>query len=131
VDRGEFLWERIKHDDALFASRSEFFLLGQSVLVAAGVLVVASTSISAGDRRLIALLVAGLSIVTIAIWIWTSLRHLWVRDALYAALTDSGPVFQPVSGGRRVPRPGAHVLMGVILPSGFLVLWIVLPIATW
>jgi hypothetical protein len=131
VERGEFIWERIKHDDAQFASRSEFFLLGQSVLVAAGVLVVANTSLSAGDRRLIAVLIAALSIVSIAIWIWTSLRHLWVRDALYMALDDSEPTFQPAIAARRVPRPGAHVLMGVVLPTAFLVLWIVLPIAAW
>ena len=130
MERGEFIWDRIKHDDALFTTRSEFFLLAQSVLVAAGVIVVAGTSMTTGDRRLVVVLITGLSIVAIAIWIWTSLRHLWMRDALYAELRESGPEFRSVPTGG-LPRPGAHVLMGVVLPVAFFVMWIVLPIATW
>ena len=131
MDRGEFIWDRIKHDDQLFSSRSEFFLLGQSVLVAAGLIVVAGNSLSAGDRHLVSLLVTALSLVSIAIWIWTSLRHLLVRDALYAELLRCGDEFDVVPMTRALPRPGAHILMGVVLPLTFFLLWIVLPLASW
>ena len=131
MDRGEFLWDRIKHDDTMFASRSDFFLVGQSVLVAAGVIVFANTSLSTGDRRFVAVLVAALSFVSIGIWIWTSLRHLRIRDALYSALRECGEEFGPIPMRRELPRPGAHVLMGVVLPLAFFVLWIALPIAVW
>lgn len=131
MDRGEFIWDRIKHDDALFSSRAEFFLVGQSVLVAAGVLVFANGALEAADRRLLSVLIGSVSAVSLAIWIWTSVRHLRVRDALYRELERCGSPYDARVVQRSVRGPGAHVLMGVVLPAAFLVLWAVLPLAGW
>lgn len=117
----EFYWERIRHDDTLFTSRASFFLVAQSMLLGA----VAILLTNSYPNWKLAVLLVPLGIVSCAIWIWTSLRHLEAVKAFRAGLCQEGSPYA-ASYPVKLPWPGAHLLMGILLPAVIIITWLLL-----
>jgi hypothetical protein len=116
--RGQVLWEQTKHENELFNNRAGFFMLANSFLLpAAAALFTASGVVLCAIPALVAV-----GLISCTIWVWTSYRHLIRRNALEALLKKSTHRWPEPD---ELPKPGAHVLMGIVLPLVFMALWIV------
>lgn len=124
AELGRLRWDQIKHDDMLFTNRASFFLVAQSMLLATFT-ILASPEHRHRDMPVAIGVAAGAVIV---IWIWTTLRHLWARDHFYKEAKTSGPPYDKLQTEKQ-PSPGAHCLMGIVLPVLLSLIWIWLCVA--
>lgn len=129
----EFFWDRVKHEENLFTSRANFFLVGESMLLAA---VAALFSSDSAQGALFIL--CGVGAISTGIWMFVNYlqrKRTWnpARDSLKKLAADnpndtgiasSFAAMQIVSDTGRLRRLKSHVLMGYVVPVLLLIGWL-------
>lgn len=123
----EFYWDWYKHEENLSTNRGSFFLVGQSMLFAAYATLRAASS----PRPTTAIsLVSILGIFVVCVWLLVSIFHLLgTRIKLTKVLNDKEKRRAEISkDDASIWRKAAksYNLMGILLPAGVLVTWILL-----
>lgn len=122
VPDDQFYWESYKHEENLAASRGNFFLVGQSMLFAA----YATLRAANHPRPTIAItLICSLGIFAACMWLLVNILHLTVTQMpLMRNLAEHEERHRVTTGWRAGFR--SHNLMGIYLPVGILITWILL-----
>jgi hypothetical protein len=116
----EFYWDWVKHEDNLFTTRSNFFMVAESILFA-GVKLGPNT---AGAFSVFILYLFG--VVVSSIWIWTCyIQGKGTVSNIKKHLRDIEPRYANICNDRQIYAP-VHKLMGFVLPLCFMGVWIVL-----
>lgn len=128
MDPENLTWDRIKHDDSLFAQRASFFLVAQSVLAAALAILIGTVPTWQWRHVMLVWMLSVAAIVVSLVWAHTSWHYRMRRAALYEWLEDC---CQPFSDSPRPPQPKPHTndLMGTWLPFCFVAFWIMAALA--
>jgi hypothetical protein len=114
LDDKDFYWDWAKHEDALFSNRANFFLVGETLLLA-------STPALPGVGDL-ALPLAGVTIS--AIWLYTDLNQVVMTTRHIASkLASVEPRWKEIND-KRGPWGNVHLVLGAVMPGLFLLLWI-------
>jgi hypothetical protein len=121
----EFYWDWVKHEDQVFTRRGSFFLVGEAMLFAAATNLLTNNS-SGTVTQLRIIYIAGLFVT--GVWLRVNLTHVFVtQSSIKNELAAVDQRWSRIAEERRkcilVPN---HVLMGIVLPSGIFVLWIML-----
>ena len=129
-DPVSFYWDWNKHEDDVFTNRGSFFLVGQSMLIAA-----ASALMAAGLERLnVAIfLLASTGLLLTVVHLLVSLRHLRTQRLIRDQLRTHQPLWTSVYD-RRPPFLRAAQLMGIAVPTIVLFCWaglLLLAVASW
>lgn len=123
-DEKDWYWDWIKHEGNIFTARGNFFLVAESML-----LVVVATLASNYVQHITFLIYscsAGLFITFI--WLYVNGKHNHLQGIIVNKLKDIYPPYKEKKEmSRRCPWciPN-HNMMGIILPVGLLILWVVL-----
>ena len=118
----QFYWDSYKHEENLATNRGSFFLVGQSMLFAAYATLRAANS----PRPTLAVaLICSLGIFAACTWLLVSILHLVITQNKLARELATHETRHPVTTGwRRWFR--SYNLMGIYLPGGILVTWLLL-----
>lgn len=121
-DSIERLWSWILHEDTLFANRINFFLVAESMFFAA----FAALSISSTNNVKILLVVGIGGILLSLIWIYLSYYQIYttmrpIKRELAENLSEYLHVVE-----KRSNLIGANHLLGFIVPSIFIIMWLIL-----
>ncbi len=125
-DLGAMRWDQIKHDDLLFTYRASFFLLADTMLLAAFMVQVSAQA----PRMNLLLPMCVTGWVVSVIWMWTTYRHIVARNHFYAEAKQTGVPYSDLQT-HELPRPGAHELMGICLPLILGGVWLWLCLQAW
>ena len=126
MDDDEFFWDWVKHEDNIFTNRGSFFLLGETMLMAA---VAALLAASKPVPRTWMIVIQGSGIFISTVWLYVSAFHVAVtQKRLKTKLADADS--RSVGLTAHPWRIHSHLLMGIVLPAGVLIVWIVL-LVTW
>ena len=119
----EFVWNWLLHEDSLLTNRVNFFLVAESMLVAAFATLVASSN----HRLLLAsYAIAAAGVLFALMWWYVSKWSLRKTVWRLRALARKGiPIYDEVCSGRKTPI-GAHRLMGEYLPITIALMWVAL-----
>lgn len=129
----EFFWDRIKHEENLFTSRANFFLVGESMLLAAVAALFASESAHTSLFTL-----CGVGGISTGIWMfvnylqrkraWNPARESMKKLAVEHPNENNGASafagMQSISEQGPLRRIKSHVLMGYVVPVLLLIGWI-------
>jgi len=119
----EFYWDWVKHEGHIFTNRGSFFLIGESMLLAATAALL-SGRIDELSSYLLIFFLAGLFIT--GVWLWVNIVHVCITQwSITKKLEDVEPRWKEIAR-RRLKRVPNHMLMGIILPGGLLIVWIIL-----
>lgn len=119
VDR---LWEWALHEDNLFISRANFFLVAESMLFAAFATLIASPSV----KTLFILVFGVIGLVSSVVWIYLAWAQInLTMNPIKAKLRKLLPDYAGVTTLRR-RFPPTNFVLGVAFPVTLLVVWIVL-----
>ena len=112
MDKETFLWEKLKHENELFSSRANFFLVAHTLLVA---------SISTDSEEIvIKVMVPILGVLISVLWLNIGIRNIKIQDELKSKLIE------PVSITERKPTwLGTHISIGLFMPLLFLFFWLI------
>jgi hypothetical protein len=119
----QLLWQWSLHEDGLFTNRMNFFLVAESMLVAAYATLVAGTESSRSNAPLI---VASTGMAVALVWAylaWYQVKR--TMDPVKRELRQTLQVYTGIVRGRRLLLP-ANVAIGYILPALLVIMWIVL-----
>lgn len=122
----EFVWSWLLHEDNLLTNRVNFFLVAESMLVAAYATLITSHHLIVASH-----VVEAVGIVIAAMWWYVSrwsLRKTFWR--LRAVARKGLPIYDLVCSGRKTPI-GAHRLMGEHLPRLIALMWIILALVLY
>ncbi len=118
ASRLDFIRESIRHEDGLFAQRANFFLLSQTIFIAA------YSQTSTDDKNLKSVLI-GLGLFTIAIWIIVSIRNIILiirlREVENEEMKNPDTEALPIVGWNKL---SSNNLIGILFPCAFLVAWL-------
>lgn len=110
-EQTSFLWEKLRHENELFSSRANFFLVAHTLLVA-------SISMGKVGEGIISILVYILGVLISIIWLYIGVRSIKIQGEIKSKLTE------PVSITERKPRfLGIHILIGILIPLMFVFFW--------
>jgi hypothetical protein len=123
ADEVEALWIWIRHEDRLLGSRTNFFLVAESML-----LLSFATVLTSRDNAFFLFLLAFLGVVITAIWIHVSRLHIQQLSNLRKKLREIDRVYNALYTEFGAPgRPHrVHWKIGVWMSSMILVVWAVL-----
>ncbi len=112
MDKETFLWDKLKHENELFSSRSNFFLVAHTLLVA---------SISTDSAEIvIRVIVPILGVLISVLWLNIGIRNIKIQDEIKSKLIE------PVNIAERKPTwLGTHILIGIFMPLLFLFFWLI------
>lgn len=111
MDNNEFLWEKLKHENELFSSRANCFLVTQTLFI------VSMAALKCDNEMKI--IVPILGVLISLIWYVCSKRNLDVQKEIKAALEE------PIKITKCNPRwLGTHILYGKITPFIFVLAWL-------
>jgi hypothetical protein len=122
-DDKDYYWDWLKHEDNLFTSRNNFFLVGEAMLLTA---TAAFYSASKTPKLpiLIVLTVAGLFVTLV--WLTANMKHVLATEQhIKKKLWRVEPRRSEIDAMRK-NWPRNHVLIGILLPGGLVIAWIIL-----
>jgi hypothetical protein len=119
VDR---LWEWVLHEDNLFISRGNFFLLAEAMLFAA----FATVAVAPSVKPVLVFILGLVGVVCSGVWIYLS----WVQvnftmKPLTSRLKELIPDHYEVVSGRR-KYPPLDFILGILFPLFLLIMWLTL-----
>jgi len=119
MNKDEFLWDWLKHENNILANRGSFFLIAESALFA----IIATKSSTTTLALQCVLCVTGF-LITI-LWLLVNIKHIFGTHRLIKNKLDDFKD-HPWSKNRKelTKWPWSnHKLLGILLPALFLLLW--------
>jgi hypothetical protein len=120
-----WLWSLLLHEENTFSSRTNFFLVGQSVAL------IAFATFAAREQSVSAVLwiLASLGLGAAAIWLIVQARTYHILGHLVDRVDDLLPQYGALrQKDRRRMGPPANWWLGIVLPSMALTSWVMLMI---
>ena len=122
VDR---LWEWILHEDNLFISRGNFFLLAESMLFAA----FATLAVNQSVQQIFVFIFGIVGILCSLVWIYLAWAQInltmnHIKTKLRELIPDYSGITKP-----RGKFPSTHFILGVFFPIALLIAWAILLLA--
>lgn len=119
----KFVWDWLKHENNILTNRGSFFLIAESVFFAIVATNTSTTSIVPAGL----LYTTGLLITYI--WLLVNIKHIYVTHPLITKKLNTfedHPWIKIKEYRKKVWPLSNHKLLGIFLPSLFLLLWIIL-----
>jgi hypothetical protein len=119
-DEETWLWEWVRHEDTLFSTRANFFLVAEAMLFTAFAAVFAT-----GRTELFLTLVATLGAVIAVLWGYMSIVHIVsTLNPIKKELDGKWELWKKIRSGRK--PTAASPVIGVIIPVLICAVWILL-----
>jgi hypothetical protein len=124
MEEKEWYWDWIKHEGNIFTNRGNFFLVAESMLL------VAVFALAAGSNHQESFLLLSYigGIFVILIWLYVNCKHKKTQAIIVNKYKELCPQYNKIkSNVKMCPWCIAnHTMMGIILPFGFLIIWVTL-----
>jgi len=113
MKKNTFLWDKLKHENELFSSRANFFLVAHTLLVA---------SFSTGTEKdiILRIMVSVLGVLISGIWINIGIRNIKTQDEIKKTLDEPETITEC-----KPKWLGTHILIGIVIPILFLFFWLI------
>ncbi len=119
IDR---LWEWLLHEDNLFTSRANFFLIAESMLFAAFAVLIVNTLL----KPCLMFVLGGAGVIFTIVWLYWAIVQIYLTiNPIKAKLQKLLPEWSEIASGRRKVF-ATHLIFGIFLPSILLTVWIIL-----
>ncbi len=120
--RADRLWEWILHEDNLFLSRGNFFLVAESMLFAGFATLVVTESV----RQIFIFVFGIVGILCSVVWIYLAWAQInLTMNPIKSKLREFFPDYARVTK-RRGKFPSTNFVLGVLFPFALLIAWIIL-----
>jgi hypothetical protein len=116
-NESKFYWDWILHEDNIFTNRGNFFVVAEAMLFS-------SLSGFSAMITIEKVTVCILGIFLSLIWLWVSAISIYItQKEIKRKLGETEPRWNEIRIKRR-KWGKAHFLIGILLPSGFTVVWL-------
>jgi hypothetical protein len=116
----EHYWDRLKHEDSLFSSRTSIFVVAQSMLFIAFV-------INSYENPKITIVLGATGILFVLVWLVVSICQIYRHiNRVKQKLVEKLPEYQVRRGIWLFGEP--NIWLGIVFPSVLIMVWILLVI---
>jgi hypothetical protein len=116
----EHYWEWLLHEDALFSSRINFFVVAQSMFLIA-------FAINAYKNQKLTMILGLTGILFVLIWLYVSICQIYlVINRIKEKLEEKLPEYRVRKGIWLLGEP--NIWLGVVFPLALIVVWLLLMI---
>lgn len=116
MDKKQFYWELLQHEDNLFTNRSNLLIVVESIFIAA------IATLYSDMNKVLLFAFCGLALLITLVWLYINFLHMSkVQPAVKIALKKHHPYWSKYARIKGATR--THFLLGIIIPALFAIFW--------